>query len=175
MARTSSSAPVPCGYMRIRPTSCATSTRSAAGPSRSEIPSRDSHMRKLPPCLLLACLAFAGTAGADGATGPGGNHPVAIVIHGGAGTIRRSDMTPAQDAAYRQALTRALQAGYEVLKNGGRAIDAVQAAIVIMEDSPLFNAGRGAVFTRGGLNELDAALMDGETLEAGTVGAVQHI
>lgn len=132
-------------------------------------------MQKLLPCLLLACLACAGTARADRAANPSGNHPVAIVIHGGAGTIRRSDMTPAEDAAYRQALAQALQAGYGVLKTGGRAIDAVQAAIVVMEGSPLFNAGRGAVFTRGGHNELDAAIMDGATLEAGAVGAVQHI
>lgn len=132
-------------------------------------------MGKLLPCLLLACLVFAGTARAGTAADAGGKHPIAIVIHGGAGTIRRSDMTPAQDAAYRQALSQALRAGYGVLQTGGRAVDAVQAAIVVMEDSPLFNAGRGAVFTRGGLNELDAAIMDGATLQAGTVGAVQHI
>src|SRR5690348_7752028 len=151
----------------------ALASRSAPG-VRAVLPWR-APMLKLLSSLLLSSLAYAATALGAPAADAGGNHPVAIVIHGGAGTIRRSDMTPAQDAAYRQALTRALQAGYEVLKNGGRAIDAVQAAIVIMEDSPLFNAGRGAVFTRGGLNELDAALMDGETLEAGTVGAVQHI
>jgi len=132
-------------------------------------------MRQLLPCLLLVFLACAGTARADRAADAAGSHPIAIVIHGGAGTIRRSDMTPAEEAAYRQSLAQALQAGYGVLETGGRAIDAVQAAIVIMEDSPLFNAARGAVFTRGGHNELDAAIMDGATLEAGAVGAVQHI
>jgi len=130
-------------------------------------------MRNLLPCLLLTCLMHAGIAGA--AAPPAGSHPIAIVIHGGAGTIRRSDMTPAQEAAYRQTLAQALHAGYAVLQSGGRAIDAVQAAIVVMEDSPLFNAGRGAVFTRDGRNELDAAIMDGATLQAGAVGSVQYI
>ncbi|MGH8428221.1 MAG: isoaspartyl peptidase/L-asparaginase family protein [Gammaproteobacteria bacterium] len=102
-------------------------------------------------------------------------HPIAIVIHGGAGTITRGDMTPDQEKAYRATLSEALKAGYAVLQKNGRAIDAVQAAIEVMEDSPLFNAGRGAVFTRGGLNQLDAAIMDGSTLEAGSVGAVEHV
>jgi beta-aspartyl-peptidase (threonine type) len=102
-------------------------------------------------------------------------HPVAIVIHGGAGTITKKSMTPALEKAYRAALTQALKAGHDVLARGGGAVDAVQAAIEVMEDSPLFNAGRGAVFTRGGLNQLDAAIMDGSTLAAGSVGAVQHV
>lgn len=101
--------------------------------------------------------------------------PIAIVIHGGAGTITRSDMTPAQEKAYRAKLTEALEAGHAVLKKGERALDAVQAAVEVMEDSPLFNAGRGAVFTRGGCNQLDASIMDGATLDAGAVAAVKHI
>ncbi len=101
--------------------------------------------------------------------------PIAIVIHGGAGTINRDAMTPEQDKAYRAKLAESLEAGHAVLKSGGRALDAVQAAVEVMEDSPLFNAGRGAVFSRGGLNQLDASIMDGATLDAGAVGAVQHV
>ncbi len=102
-------------------------------------------------------------------------HPIAIVIHGGAGTITKADMTPVLEKEYRAALTESLAAGHDVLDKGGRAVDAVQAAVEVMEDSPLFNAGRGAVFTRGGLNQLDAAIMDGVTLAAGAVAAVRHI
>jgi L-asparaginase / beta-aspartyl-peptidase len=96
----------------------------------------------------------------------------AIVIHGGAGVIERKDLTPEQESAYRESLTRAIGAGVEVLKKGGVALDAVEATIVLMEDDPLFNAGRGAVFTADGRNELDAAIMDGRTLEAGAVAGV---
>ena len=110
---------------------------------------------------------------ADSATTP--EHPVAIVIHGGAGTISRKDMTPEMDAVYRAALKQALDAGYAVLKQGGHSLDAVQAAIRVMEDSPLFNAGKGAVFAHNGKNEMDAAIMDGATLKAGAVAAVEHI
>jgi L-asparaginase / beta-aspartyl-peptidase len=99
----------------------------------------------------------------------------ALAIHGGAGTILRENMTPEQEEAYKQALGEALDAGEAVLKRGGSAMDAVEAAIVIMEDSPLFNAGKGAVFTSEGTNELDAAFMDGRTLEAGAVAGVTTI
>ncbi|MGH8160871.1 MAG: isoaspartyl peptidase/L-asparaginase family protein, partial [Gammaproteobacteria bacterium] len=102
-------------------------------------------------------------------------HPIAIVIHGGAGTITKASMTPALEKKYRAALTETLKAGYEVLEKDGRAVDAVQAAVEVMEDSPLLNAGRGAVFTRGGLNQLDASIMNGATLAAGSVAAVRHI
>ncbi|HET7175180.1 MAG TPA: isoaspartyl peptidase/L-asparaginase [Gammaproteobacteria bacterium] len=102
-------------------------------------------------------------------------HPIAIVIHGGAGTIGRKDMTPEMDAQYRAALKQALEAGYAVLKSGGRSLDAVQAAIRVMEDDPLFNAGKGSVFDHDGKNEMDAAIMDGVTLKAGAVAGVQHI
>jgi len=96
----------------------------------------------------------------------------AIVLHGGAGVIEREHLDARQEAAYRAALGRALQAGVDVLDGGGAALDAVQAAIVLMEDDPLFNAGRGAVFTAQGRNELDAAIMDGKTLKAGAVAGV---
>lgn len=95
-----------------------------------------------------------------------------IALHGGAGTIERAEMSPEMDAAYRAALTRALEAGAAVLADGGGALDAIQAAIEILEDDPLFNAGRGAVFTSAGTNELDASIMDGATMRAGAVGGV---
>lgn len=101
--------------------------------------------------------------------------PVAIVVHGGAGTIRRESMTPEREKAYREALEQALQTGYRILKNGGTSLDAVEATIRVMEDSPLFNAGKGAVFTSDGTNELDAAMMDGATLNAGSVAGLKHI
>jgi beta-aspartyl-peptidase (threonine type) len=96
----------------------------------------------------------------------------AIVIHGGSGVIERKEITPEQEAAYRASLTRAIGTGIEVLKNSGTSLDAVEAVIQLMEDDPLFNAGRGAVFTAEGRNELDAAIMDGRTLNAGAVACV---
>lgn len=95
-----------------------------------------------------------------------------FAIHGGAGVIERDSLTPEQDAAYRAALHRALEAGSAVLAGGGSALDAVQAAIELMEDDPLFNAGRGAVFTAAGRNELDAAVMNGSDLTAGAVAGL---
>ncbi len=97
---------------------------------------------------------------------------ITLVIHGGAGTITRQNMTPEKEKAYQAALQQALQAGYDVLKKGGASLDAVEAAIHVMEASPLFNAGKGAVFTNEGKNELDAAVMDGKTLKAGAVAGV---
>lgn len=101
--------------------------------------------------------------------------PITLVIHGGAGTIRRENMTPEREQAYREALSQALETGYGVLENGGSSLDAVIAAIKVMEDSPLFNAGKGAVFTNEGKNELDASIMDGSNLMAGAVAGVTTI
>jgi beta-aspartyl-peptidase (threonine type) len=98
--------------------------------------------------------------------------PIAIAVHGGAGTLLRAEMPPGREAAHRQAMEDALRAGHRVLAAGGAAVDAVIAAVVVLEDSPLFNAGRGAVFTRDGTVELDASLMDGA---AGTAGAVAGV
>lgn len=95
-----------------------------------------------------------------------------LVIHGGAGTIDRDRITPEQDKAIRTALDAALAAGEKVLAGGGTALDAVQAAVVVLEDDPNFNAGRGAVFTYEGVNELDAAVMRGDTRAAGAVTGV---
>lgn len=91
----------------------------------------------------------------------------AIIIHGGAGTILRKNMTPQKEAAYKAKLEEAIRVGYNVLKNGGSSLDAVTKTINVMEDSPLFNAGKGAVFTNAETNELDASIMDGKTLNAG--------
>lgn len=90
-----------------------------------------------------------------------------IVIHGGAGTILKKNMTPEKEAAYKATLEEAIRVGYNILKNGGTSLDAVTKTINVMEDSPLFNAGKGAVFTNAGTNEHDASIMDGKTLNAG--------
>lgn len=96
----------------------------------------------------------------------------AIVIHGGAGVIERKDLTPETEAAYRKAMSEAAAKGSAVLDKGGSAMDAIEEVIRDLEDDPLFNAGRGAVFTAEGRNELDAAIMDGATLKAGSVAGV---
>jgi beta-aspartyl-peptidase (threonine type) len=100
---------------------------------------------------------------------------ISIAIHGGAGTILREDMSPELEEAYRLGLSEALEAGYAILEVGGTAVNAVKAAITVLEDNSLFNAGKGAVFTKKGVNELDAAIMDGQTLEAGAVAGVRNI
>ncbi len=99
-------------------------------------------------------------------------HRWAIVLHGGAGVIERASMDPKTEAAYRAGLKEAIEAGAKVLDKNGSALDAIEASIRILEDNPLFNAGRGAVFTANGKNELDAAIMDGATLRAGAVAEV---
>ncbi|NOJ79439.1 isoaspartyl peptidase/L-asparaginase family protein [Myxococcus xanthus] len=98
-----------------------------------------------------------------------------LVIHGGAGVISRENLSPEREAEVRAALTRSLQAGHAVLAGGGSALDAVSAAVRILEDSPYFNAGKGAVFTHDGVNELDAAIMDGTTRKAGAVAGLRHV
>jgi len=98
-----------------------------------------------------------------------------IAIHGGAGTIERSKMTPETERNYRTGLERALAAGYDILKRGGSSLDATEAAVRVLEDDPHFNAGKGSVFTSAGTNEMDAAIMDGKTLAAGAVAALKHV
>ncbi len=98
-----------------------------------------------------------------------------IAIHGGAGTILKSSMTPEKETAYKNALKIALDAGYEVLKNGQSAIEAVERAVVELENCPLFNAGRGSVFTSEGKHEMDASIMDGRDLNAGAVTMVSGV
>lgn len=101
--------------------------------------------------------------------------PIAIAIHGGAGTIERSKFTPEKEKAYRAKLKEAVEAGYEVLNKGGESLDAVTAAINILENSPFFNAGKGAVYTYDGKHEMDASIMDGRNRQAGAVAGVKHI
>ncbi|MBS1730737.1 MAG: isoaspartyl peptidase/L-asparaginase [Bacteroidetes bacterium] len=98
-----------------------------------------------------------------------------MAIHGGAGTILKEDMTPELEEAYLRGLKAALDAGYAVLEEGGSSVNAVKAAIVILEDNMLFNAGRGSVFTKKGLQEMDAAIMDGQSLSAGAVCGVRNV
>lgn len=100
---------------------------------------------------------------------------ISMVIHGGAGTILKEEMTPELESEYCAGLQGALDAGYNVMENGGRAIDAVKASVMSLEDNPLFNAGKGAVFTKKGINEMDAAIMDGSNLDAGAVAGVRNI
>jgi beta-aspartyl-peptidase (threonine type) len=123
-------------------------------------------------CCLLGVLAMT-----DGLAQPGDEAAprTAIAIHGGAGTISREELTPEREAEFRGQLTEALRAGHGRLEDGASALDAVVAAIRVLEDSPLFNAGRGAVFASDGSNELDAAVMDGSNLDAGAVSGVRHV
>jgi len=125
-------------------------------------------MRLIPRLLLAAILLLPWGLSAQAAA------PV-LLIHGGAGTLKAADMSEADRARYEAALHEALDAGWQVLADGGSALDAVTAAILPMEESPLFNAGRGAVFTADGRNELDASIMDGRTRAAGAVGGVRWV
>jgi len=117
---------------------------------------------------LFVALASFGMAIMSHATTP------VLVIHGGAGVIKR-DMNPAKEKAVRAALTKALQDGYAQLKAGKPAIDAVTTAITVLEDDPNFNAGKGSVFTHDGKNEMDAAVMEGDSLRAGSVAGVHRV
>lgn len=98
-----------------------------------------------------------------------------LAIHGGAGTIDPDKMTPAKEVAYRNGLMQALQAGEKILSGGGTSLDAVEAAVISLENEPLFNAGRGSVFTHDGTHEMDASIMRGDTLEAGAVAGVRGV
>ena len=100
---------------------------------------------------------------------------MSLAIHGGAGTILRSQMTPALEAEYRSGLETALKIGWSILEKGGSSLDAVEQTVCSLEDFPLFNAGRGAVFTHDGDQEMDASIMDGHKLKAGAVASVQNI
>lgn len=122
-------------------------------------------MRRFAAVLAILVMAASGARAAE-------KPKWAIVVHGGAGVIDRKDLTPEQDRAYREAMGKVAQAGASVLQNGGSALDAIETAIRLMEDDPLFNAGRGAVFAANGRNELDSSIMDGASLRAGAVAAV---
>jgi beta-aspartyl-peptidase (threonine type) len=122
-------------------------------------------MKHLLASLLLLCVAMAEARAGD----------VALVIHGGAGVIERSALSAEEERAVRAALDRALDAGHAVLKRGGTAVEAVEAAIVVMEDAPQFNAGKGAVFDADGGHQLDASIMEGHTRRAGAVAGVTTV
>jgi L-asparaginase / beta-aspartyl-peptidase len=128
----------------------------------------------LASALVLAGCATPASTGVPAVPAPAGTG-FGMVIHGGAGTITRGSMTAEMEAEYRAALEEALQAGHRILQQGGTSLDAVEAAVRVLEDQPLFNAGRGAVFTSEGRNELDAAIMDGRTLQAGAIAGVTRI
>jgi beta-aspartyl-peptidase (threonine type) len=126
--------------------------------------------------ILLAMLVTA-CSSTEGGMAP---HPQAknewtLLVHGGAGVMRRAEMTPEMDAAYRAGLNDALDAGSKVLASGGTSLDAVEAAIRVLEDNPNFNGGKGAVLTREGVAELDASIMDGATRKAGAVAQVRTV
>ncbi len=122
----------------------------------------------------LACELLAQTASSHATLPSPTKRAWALVLHGGAGAITRPSMTPESEAAYRAGITEALTAAADVLSRGGSSLDAVEAAIKLLEDNPLFNAGRGAVFAADGTNQLDAAIMDGSTMRAGAVADVQR-
>lgn len=124
------------------------------------------HCSPLVCLMLISCWAY---------TSDGDRPAYALVLHGGAGTILKSEMTAQKEAAYRAKLEEALRTGEAVLAKGGTSLDAVVATIQLMEDSPLFNAGKGAVFSAEGANELDASIMDGSNLAAGAVAGVKRI
>ncbi len=98
-----------------------------------------------------------------------------IAIHGGAGTISRKNLTPENQKMYFDAMSDAVNAGIDILKNGGSSLDAVERAVISLEDVPCFNAGKGSVFTNNGIHEMDAAIMSGDTLEAGAVAGVKKV
>ncbi len=132
--------------------------------------------------LLTACGPSTRTMGMPPGPGAPPAAPAApagarwgLVIHGGAGNITRQGLPPEREAEYRAAMEQAALAGWRVLERGGTSLDAVEAAINVMEDSPLFNAGKGAVFTHEGKNELDASIMDGATLRAGAVAGLRRV
>lgn len=100
---------------------------------------------------------------------------IAIAIHGGAGTITKASLKPEEEQAYKVALKKAVELGYNLLHNGVASLDAVEQSVACLEDNPLFNAGRGSVFSKAGRHEMDAAIMCGKTLEAGAVAGVQGI
>ncbi|MEE3245820.1 MAG: isoaspartyl peptidase/L-asparaginase [Bacteroidota bacterium] len=135
-------------------------------------------MKSLLPVLLLSFFCFAckqENAPQTTVEPTPQQQEFAIIIHGGAGTILKKNMTDSMEQAYKAKLTEAIKIGYEILKNGGNSLEAVQRTINVMEDSPLFNSAKGAVFTHDGKNELDASIMDGATLNAGAVAGVTTV
>lgn len=125
--------------------------------------------------IFLLVAIMLGMAASAATSAAAEDRPIVLVIHGGAGAMEPGRYTADEEAAYKAKLAEALEQGYAVLDGGGAALDAVEAAIMTLEDSPLFNAGKGAVFTRKGRNELDASIMDGATRNAGAVTGVTTV
>jgi L-asparaginase / beta-aspartyl-peptidase len=125
-------------------------------------------------CGLVALTALA-EAQQFGKMSSTKENKIGLVVHGGAGTMERGKMTAEHERQYRAGIENALRAGWEILQHGGSSLDATEAAVRVLEDDPLFNAGKGAVFSAAGINEMDAAIMDGKTLRAGAVAVVQHV
>ena len=124
---------------------------------------------------LFTILLFSCNKNPQKNTQPKKVNEFAIIIHGGAGTILKENMTPEKEEAYKSKLTEAIKVGYSILEKGGTSIDAVEKTIHILENSPLFNAGKGAVFTHEETNELDASMMTGNDLNAGAVAGVKNV
>jgi beta-aspartyl-peptidase (threonine type) len=141
------------------------------------LPRRKMRALAIAVLLTLSCTwigrAFAAEVSAT--AGRSGGKMFAIAIHGGAGTLPRAEIGSEQEKQYLAGLDAALDAGYAVLKNGGTSVDATLAAVHVLEDNPLFNAGRGAVLNRDGIAELDASVMNGKTLSAGAVSGLRHV
>lgn len=127
--------------------------------------------------LICGMVGLAALAGAQhfGRMSSVKQDKIGLVVHGGAGTMERGKMTPEHEREYRAGIESALRAAWTILERGGSSLDATEDAVRTFEDDPLFNAGKGSVFTAAGRNEMDAAIMDGKTLKAGAVAAVQHI
>src|SRR2546423_14244296 len=127
--------------------------------------------------LICGLVALASLAGAQpfGKMSSVKENKMGLVLPGGAGTMERGQMTPERDLEYRAGIENSLRAGWEILQHGGSSLTATEAAVRTFEDDPLFNAGKGSVFSAAGINEMDAAIMDGKTLKAGAVADVQHI
>src|SRR5215467_174630 len=126
-------------------------------------------------CLALALCRLTAPAQENSPTMKQDAHRIALAVHGGAGTIERDQMTPEREREYRAGIENALRSGREILERDGSSLDAVEAAVRVLEDDPHFNAGKGSVFTSAGTNEMDAAIMDGKTLAAGAVASLKHI
>lgn len=149
----------------------------AAGQSLDILPAMSETRKPAAGVLMALILTVVGCNGSGAMTHARADRqePFAIAIHGGAGTITRASMTADREAEYRAKLEEALREGHAILEAGGTAMDAVIAAVRVMEDSPLFNAGKGAVYTADERHELDACVMDGATLNAGAVAAVTRV
>jgi beta-aspartyl-peptidase (threonine type) len=130
--------------------------------------------RRLLVCGFVALTALA-QAQQFGKMSSMKENKIGLVVHGGAGTMERGKMTLEREREYRAGIENALRAGWEILQYGGSSLDATEAAVRVFEDDPLFNAGKGSVFSAAGTNEMDAAIMDGKRLRAGAVADVRHI